>query len=142
MIGAEQEISQCHRQRLPLMKDRIAWTDCCFTPGMGPRASKHSWASGSCRVGLIRLNPIAGGRSLLRAQYNALARRNLAAIERIVVSKYQRGAALNRQHPFVDILLSDIMESGEVLDTTELVREPPPPDFKRMSHHSGAAKAS
>ncbi len=83
------------------------------------------------------IKPYRGRRSLLRAQYNALAKRNLAAIERIVASKYQRGAALNRQHPFVDILLSDIMESGEVLDTTELVREPPPPDFKRMSGSSG-----
>jgi len=54
---------------------------------------------------------------------------NLAAIGRIVDSKYQRGAAFNRQHPFVDILLSDIMESEEALDTSELVREPPPPSF-------------
>ena len=54
--------------------------------------------------------PYGGRRSLLRAQYNALGKFNLAAIERIVVSKYQRGAAFNRQHPFVDILLSDITE--------------------------------
>ena len=40
-----------------------------------------------------------GGRqSLFRDQYNALGNRNLAAIERIVNAKYQRGAALNRQH--------------------------------------------
>ena len=63
-----------------------------------------------------------GGRrkSLFRAQYNALGKRNLAAIERIVASKYQRGAAFNRQHPFVDVLFSDITESGEVLDLSEL----------------------
>ena len=59
-------------------------------------------------------------KSLFRAQYNALGKRNLAAIERIVASKYQRGAALNRQHPFVDVLFSDISESGEVLDLSEL----------------------
>ena len=59
-------------------------------------------------------------KSLLRAQYNALGKLNLAAIERIVTSKYQRGAAFNRQHPFVDVLFSDITESGEVLDLGEL----------------------
>ena len=77
--------------------------------------------------------PDRGRRSLLRAQYNALGKFNLAAIERIVGSKYQRGAAFNRQHPFVDILLSDIMESEATLDTSELIREPPPPSFQRMS---------
>jgi hypothetical protein len=55
-------------------------------------------------------------KSLFRDEYNGLGKRNLSAIERIVTLKYQRGAAFNRQHPFVDVLLSDIMESGEVLD--------------------------
>jgi hypothetical protein len=32
----------------------------------------------------------------------------------------------------VDILLSDIAESGEVLDVSGLVREPPLPSFQRM----------
>ena len=77
--------------------------------------------------------PDRGRRSLLRAQYNALGKFNLAAIERIVGSKYQRGAAFNSQHPFVDILLSDIMESEATLDTSELICEPPPPSFQRMS---------
>jgi hypothetical protein len=76
--------------------------------------------------------PYPRRRSLLRAQYTALGKFNLAAIERIVDFKYQRGAAFNRQHPFVDVLLSDITESGEALDTSELVREPPPPSFQRM----------
>ena len=71
-------------------------------------------------------------RSLLRAQYNALGKRNLAAIERIAILKYERGAAFNRQHPFVDILLSDITESGELLDVSGLVREPLPPSFQQM----------
>jgi hypothetical protein len=44
--------------------------------------------------------------------------------------KYRRGAAFNRQHPFVDILLSDIAESGEVLDVS--AREPPLPSFQPM----------
>jgi hypothetical protein len=66
--------------------------------------------------------PYRGRRSLYREQYNALGNRNLAAIERIVTSKYQRGPAFNRQYPFVDVLLSDITESGEVLDARELVR--------------------
>jgi hypothetical protein len=77
--------------------------------------------------------PYRGRKSLYREQYNALGKRNLAAIERIVTSKYLRGSAFNRQYPFVDILLSDIMESEETLDTSELVREPPPPSFQRMS---------
>ena len=71
-------------------------------------------------------------KSLFRTQYNALGKHNLAAIERIVTSKYRRGAAFNRQHPFVDVLLADITDSGELLDLSKLVREPPPPSFQRM----------
>jgi hypothetical protein len=76
--------------------------------------------------------PYRKRRSLLRAQYNALGKLNLAAIERIAASKYQRGVAFNRQHPFVDILLSDITEGKEALDMSELVREPPLPSFHRI----------
>jgi hypothetical protein len=71
--------------------------------------------------------------SLFRDQYNALGRLNLAAIERIVSAKYQRGAAFNRQHPFVEVLFSDITDSGETLDLSELVREVLPPAFHRLS---------
>jgi hypothetical protein len=78
------------------------------------------------------IDPYESRRSLFRAQYNALGKLNLAAIKRIVTSKYQRGAAFNRQHPFVDVLFSDITESGEVLDVSELVREPLPPSFQRI----------
>lgn len=78
------------------------------------------------------VEPLTRRKSLFREQYNALGKRNLAAIEQIVTLKYRRGAAFNRQHPFVDILLSDIAESGEVLDVSELVREPPLPSFQRM----------
>jgi len=77
--------------------------------------------------------PYRKRRSLLRAQYNALGKLNVAAIGRIADCKYQRGPAFNRQHPFVDILLSDITESAEALDTSELVRETPPPAFQRIS---------
>jgi hypothetical protein len=74
-----------------------------------------------------------GGRqSLFRDQYNALGRLNLAAIERIVGAKYQRGAAFNRQHPFVEVLFSDITDSGETLNLSELVRETLPPAFHRL----------
>ena len=52
-------------------------------------------------------------KSLLRAQYNALGQQNLASIERIVQTKYTRGPSFNRQHPFIDVLLADITESGE-----------------------------
>jgi hypothetical protein len=76
----------------------------------------------------------SGGRqSLFRDQYNALGKVNLAAIQRIVSAKYQRGAAFNRQHPFVEVLFSDITESGEVLNLSELVREPLPRAFHRLT---------
>jgi len=39
---------------------------------------------------------------------------------------------LNRQHPFVEVLFSDITESGEALNLSELVREPLPPAFHRL----------
>ena len=75
-----------------------------------------------------------GGRqSLFRDQYNALGRLNLAALQRIVSAKYERGAAFNRQHPFVEVLFSDITESGEALDLSELVREALPPAFHRLA---------
>ena len=70
---------------------------------------------------------------MFRGQYDALGKLNLAAIGRIVNAKYQRGAAFNRQHPFVEVLVSDIAESGEALDLTELVREPLPPTFHRLT---------
>jgi hypothetical protein len=66
--------------------------------------------------------PYRGRKSLYREQYNALDKSNLSAIERIITSKYQRGPGFNRQYPFVDVLLSDITESGEALDGRELVR--------------------
>jgi hypothetical protein len=71
--------------------------------------------------------------SLFHDQYNALGKLNLAAIQRIVDAKYQRGAASNRQHPFIEVLFSDITESGETLDLSELVREPLPPAFHRVT---------
>jgi hypothetical protein len=75
-----------------------------------------------------------GGRqSLFRDQYNALGKLNLAALQRIVSAKYQRGAAFNRQHPFVEVLFSDITESGEALDLSELVRAELPPAFHRVA---------
>jgi hypothetical protein len=70
-----------------------------------------------------------GHQSLFRNQYNALGKLNLAAIER----KYQRGATFNRQHPFVEVLVSDIMESGEVLNLSKLVRESLPPAFHKLA---------
>jgi hypothetical protein len=73
-----------------------------------------------------------GRQSLFRDQYNALGKRNLAAIERIVNAKYQGGPAINRQHPFVEVLYSDITESGEPLDLGGLVRPPLPPEFIRL----------
>ncbi len=75
----------------------------------------------------------AGGRrSLFRDQYNALGKLNLAAIQRIAGAKYGRGAASNRQHPFVEVLFSDIADSGEALDLSQLEREPLPPEFHRL----------
>ena len=50
--------------------------------------------------------------------------RNLSAIERIVVRQYRRDPAFNRQLPFVNALLADIIESGEVLDVSEIAGAP------------------
>jgi hypothetical protein len=75
---------------------------------------------------------LGGRQSLYRDQYNALGKLNFAAIQRVVSTKYQRGAAFNRQYPFVEILFSDITESGETLDLSELVREPLPPAFHKQ----------
>jgi hypothetical protein len=76
----------------------------------------------------------SGGRqSLFRDQYNALGKVNLAAIQRIMSAKYQKGAAFNRQHPFVDVMFSDITDSGEILNPIELVREPLPLAFHRLT---------
>jgi hypothetical protein len=76
--------------------------------------------------------PYRSRRSLFRDQYNALGNHNLPVIARIVALKYERGAAFNRQHPFVDVLTCDIVESGEALDLSGLVRAPLPPSFQRM----------
>ena len=79
------------------------------------------------------IEPLGGRQSLFRDQYNALGKLNLAALQRIASGKYQRGAAFNRQHPFVEVLFSDITESREVLNLSELVREPLPPAFQQLS---------
>ena len=71
-------------------------------------------------------------RSLYRAEYNELGKRNLDAIARIVARKYGGGITMNRQHPYVEVLTSDIIESGEVIDQHELVRAPLPPAFNRV----------
>ena len=71
--------------------------------------------------------------SLFRRQYNALGKANLESIRRIVGTKYGKGAAFNRQPPFVEVLFADIAESGEVLNLSELVREPLPPAFHRVA---------
>jgi hypothetical protein len=67
--------------------------------------------------------PYGRRKSLFRKQYNALGTHNLPAIARIVTAKYDWGAAFNRQHPFVDVLLSDVTDSGEALDVSNLVPE-------------------
>lgn len=67
------------------------------------------------------VEPYGRRKSLFRAEYNALGERNLRAIGRIVADKYARGAALNRQHPFVDVLLADITDSREDVDASMLV---------------------
>ena len=108
------------------MTDRTTWTDYDFTE-ISFRRSKYPRAFIGRKVMDVWADSVEhrGGRqSLFRDQYNALGKLNLAAIQRIVSAKYQRGAAFNRQHPFVEVLFSDITESGEVLDLTELVREP------------------
>jgi hypothetical protein len=81
---------------------------------------------------ILAASPADRGRSLYRAEYNALGVSNLDAISRLVTTKYERGKAHNRQHPYVEILTSDIRESDESLDQGALMREPLPPAFLRV----------
>lgn len=104
------ESGRCETTRFvrPVSNDTLLWEGSyLFENPYPPKARGHAFES--CR-----------------------ARHNFTAIQRIVSSKYHRGAAFNRQHPFVEILFSDITESGETLDLSELVREPLPPAFHRQ----------
>jgi hypothetical protein len=47
----------------------------------------------------------------------------MVAIERIVSANHRRGAAFNRQHPFMDVLFSVIAESGKALDLAQDMRQ-------------------
>jgi hypothetical protein len=78
------------------------------------------------------ITPFGRRQSLFRSQYNYLGRTNLEVIARLVDAKYARGPAFNRQHPYVEILTSDIVESGATIDQTGLVRDPLPPAFERV----------
>jgi hypothetical protein len=77
----------------------------------------------SWTIGLTPKSRAESVRVLFRAECNAFGKGNLAAIDRIDLSKYRRGAAFNRRHPFVNVLLFDIIESGEVIDLSKLERE-------------------
>ena len=79
-------------------------------------------------------------RSLFRAEYNALGRRNLDAIARIITAKYVRGPAFNRQHPYVEVLHGDIVASGETIDQSELKRTELPPAFERLISRTSASE--
>jgi hypothetical protein len=78
------------------------------------------------------ISPPGRRRSLFRKQYNALGRKNLEAIARLVDAKYAQGRAFNRQHPYIEILTSDIVDSGESIDQAGLVRDPLPPSFESV----------
>jgi hypothetical protein len=129
----QQEDSPCHLHNLASMTDHTTWTGLLLFARDGSeqveafigRKVMDVWAGSVERRGERQ--------SLFRNQYNAVGKLNLAAIQRIVNAKYQRGAAFNRQHPFVEVLFSDITESGEALDLSELVREPLPPTFDRLT---------
>ena len=77
--------------------------------------------------------PAMRRRSLYRKQYNELGRKNLPAIARIVSSKYVRGRMFNRQHPYIEVLTADIIESGEIIDQCDLVRDALPPAFQAVA---------
>ena len=135
---------QPHRQSGPIVKlARFAVDE---SPHNSDGLLLHGWDGNQQVTGFISRRvmddwvdprqPYRGRRSLYREQYNALGKRNVAAIERIVTSKYQRGPAFNSQYPFVDVLLSDITESGAVLETSGLVRAPHPPSFHPLTKHA------
>jgi hypothetical protein len=58
-------------------------------------------------------------KSLYREQYDALGKRSLPAIERVVNAISAKPCAFNRQHPFVDVFLSDFTDSRELLDVSD-----------------------
>src|SRR5947208_15497249 len=77
----------------------------------------HGWDGGQQVIGFISRRVMADWaepgcygkrKSLFREQYNALGKRNLAAIEQIVTLTCRRSAVLKRQSACMDIQLSGI----------------------------------
>jgi hypothetical protein len=65
-------------------------------------------------IGSIRDSPYGWRKSLFRKQYNALGTLTFARDRAYRHRQIYRGTAFNRQRPFVDVLLSDIADRGEV----------------------------
>jgi hypothetical protein len=94
-------------------------------------ARSHRAAAGSWTDGSIRLSPMEGEEACFVA--NTTPSVSSISPRLIGLLSCRRGAAFNRQHPFVDVLLSDNIESGEPLDTSQQVRKAPPGSFQRMA---------
>jgi hypothetical protein len=71
--------------------------------------------------------------SLFRRQYNVVGKDNHAAIQRIVERKYNASLTSGQERQFVEVLFADIVESGETLDLSGLIREKLPPSFHLLS---------
>src|SRR5438132_13900553 len=74
----------------------------------------HGWDGDQQVIGFISRRVMADWaepgcygkqKSLFRKQYNALGKRNLAAIEQIITLKYRCITAFNRQHHFENIIV-------------------------------------
>jgi hypothetical protein len=74
----------------------------------------------------------AASRSLYRAEYNELGKRNIDSIARIVARKYDRSMSVDCERPYVEVLISDIVESDEAIDQSRLIRRLLPPEFRRV----------
>jgi hypothetical protein len=76
------------------MTDRTTWTGLRLLARDGTERVEAFIGRKVMDVWVESVEHRGGRQSLFRDQYNALGKRNLAAIERIVSAKYQRGAAL------------------------------------------------
>src|ERR1700752_141911 len=74
----------------------------------------------------------AASRSLYRAEYNELGKRNIDSIAQIVAKKYDRSMSLDCECPYVEVLASDIVESDVAIDQSRLIRRLLPPEFRRI----------
>ncbi len=89
--------------------------------------SAGCWTSGLPQSSTMGQNKVCSVTSTTHSANGTSSRSRVSWTRNI-----SEGAWLNRQHPFVEVLVSDIEESGETMDISGLVRAPLPPAFHRI----------